>query len=243
MKTSISMSSKRVAAALALGALFFIAASVVVELDRIYLGLGNSWGATRLFSAAREGGIQTWYSTVLLLFCSVLLAIISAAVKGAGGRGYLYWAGLAVVFVYLSADEGAEIHERFVPLGRAMLDVVGLEASGALARAWVVPGAVGVLLFALVYLRFFMRLPSKTRLLFFAAGAVFLGGAVGVEVLTGFYLNSYDGAQSGALLQSAIRLMLPNVEELLEMLGGVVLAYALMSYMSDSVEEVKLRVR
>jgi hypothetical protein len=177
------------------------------------------------------------------LFCSILLAVIAAAAKNAGERGYLYWAGLSAIFLYLSADEGAEIHERFLPLGRLMLNTIGLSPTGALARAWVVPAVLVTLIFVLVYLRFLFGLQSRTRRLFFAAGIIFLGGAVGVEMLTGLYLNTYGGAQSVALLQSAIRIMLPHMEELLEMLGVVLLAYALMSYISARVEEVRVHIK
>lgn len=238
----MNLSAKKVSIVLALVALFLVFMSVASYLDRIYLGIGNSWGSVRLFSVDREGGIPAWYSTALLLFCFILLAVIAAASRMENHRDYFYWVGLSVGFLYLSADEAARIHERFLPLGRSMLDAIGVASTGALARAWVVPGILITLVFILVYLRFFFRLPLVTRLLFFAAGLVFLGGAVGVEMLTGLYLNSYGGERGTALSPTVVRLILPNIEELFEMLGVIVFIYALVSYISATVKEVEVRV-
>lgn len=243
MKLAIGLSARRIATFLAVVAVCFALLSLASQLDRIYLGLGDSWGAGRLFFVGREGSIPTWYSMSLLLLSAGLLALIAITAKEAGGRDYLYWSGLSAIFLYLSADEGSGIHERVLaPLGRVMLNAVGLAPTGLVARSWVVPGMLLTLVFVLVYLRFFLRLPTRTRFLFFAAGTIFLGGSLAIEMLTAFYINSYGGAQNATPVQRAVQLALPNVEELLEMLGIVTFIYALLAYIDSKVEEVKVRM-
>ncbi len=244
VRLQVNLSAKKVAATLAFVAVSLALLSLAIQLDRLYLGLTSSSSFLPLFFLSREGGIATWYSLLLLLFCSALLATISLAAKGGReGREYLYWAGLSVVFLYLSADEGAEIHERLFPLGKAMLEALGLSATGLLARAWLVPAALVMFVLLLAYLRFFLRLPAGTRLLFAAAGAVFLTGAAVVEILYPLYVGSSGGVREMGALQAVALRALPNVEELLEMLGAVVFIYALMSYMSGRIEEARLHFK
>jgi hypothetical protein len=173
-----------------------------------------------LLSVNAEATIPTWYATVLLFISSMLLAFI-AVIKGKNKGPYTgYWVGLAAIFLYLSIDEGAVIHEIFSdPLQEAF------NPTGYLTFAWLMVFVPLVILFALLYLRFLFRLPPRTRKLFILAGALFVGGAVFVEAISAnrYYLDA------GA---SFPYLAIATVEEFMEMLGVVVFIYALLSYMA-----------
>src|SRR5688572_25758727 len=110
------------------------------ELAR-YLGDGQASPTTHLLSLSEEGNLPTWYSSSLLLGCSIVLGLIAAD----GGRFAGRWKLLAVVFVYMSIDEAIEIHEH---LGRLM------HLGGVLYFSWVVPASVVVLLLAAFFLPF-----------------------------------------------------------------------------------------
>ena len=49
----------------------------------------------------------------------------------------------------------------------------------------------------LCYLRFLLQLERRTRLLFVAAGALFVGGALGMEMIAGIVVESYGVASLG----------------------------------------------
>lgn len=238
------ISAKRVALTLTLVAVFFYLLTLAVQYSRLFFEFGSSpvVGFLSLFFVAREGSIATWYSVALMLVCAVLLATIAIAAKQDNDRDRFYWAGLALIFVYVSADEAAEIHERLIPLGRFMLNSVGVSPTGALAAAWIVPAMLIMLALTLVYLRFYLRLPTRIRLLFFAAAAIFVTGAVGFELLAAFHSSTFEDLQSATPLQRGVQLFLPNTEELLEMLGTVVFIYALMSYLGSRAKEIKVRI-
>ena len=57
-----------------------------------------------------ELNFPSYYSTVSLLFCSSLLAVIAFA-KRKNNERYLYWFVPAVIFLFLSMDESIGIHE------------------------------------------------------------------------------------------------------------------------------------
>ncbi len=173
-----------------------------------------------LFSVNAEETIPTWYATLILFISALLLAFITA-VKYKNREPYKgYWLGLSFIFLYLSMDEGAVIHEIFADPLQATLN-----PTGYLAFAWQIVFVPLVIIFALLYFRFLFHLPPRIRNLFIVAGLLYVGGAVVVEALSAnrWYL---DGGVTFTYLT------IGTVEELFEMLGVVVFIFALLSYMA-----------
>ena len=52
-----------------------------------------------------ENNLVTWYSSMLLMGCALLLGVIAAAVRRRAAGGWLPWVGLAITFVGLSIDD------------------------------------------------------------------------------------------------------------------------------------------
>ncbi|PLZ05266.1 hypothetical protein [Fischerella thermalis] len=120
----------------------------------------------------------------------------------------------------MSFDEIVSIHEILVlPLRNA------LNAGGFLYFSWVIVGAVFVLLFLLLFWRFIISLPKKTRRLFFIAGIIYVASSIGTEMVDGYYANCYTQT-------NMIYALITTVEEVLEMMGIIVFIYALLSYIS-----------
>ncbi|PJC40911.1 MAG: hypothetical protein CO042_01220, partial [Parcubacteria group bacterium CG_4_9_14_0_2_um_filter_41_8] len=74
----------------------------------------------RLFNMARDNGIAGWFATTQTFCAAIIAAVIAASHKQEGKWLRLGWWGVASFFLYMSADDGAKIHER---LGSVMLDV------------------------------------------------------------------------------------------------------------------------
>ena len=225
----LTISPTRTTQVLTLAVLCLTLASVAGQFSKYYLDdfLGRGTFIA-LFSIDREHNIPSWYASSTLLLCAVLLATIGLAKKQDGARYVLHWIALSIIFLYVSVDEGAEIHELLTSPLRSALNV-----SGFLHSAWVIPGAAFVLILALAYLRFLRDLPANTWRLFLLAGCLFVGGALGMELISGRYADSYG-------LENMTYAMLATVEEFFEMLGVVVFLYALMSYVSSQVGEVRV---
>jgi hypothetical protein len=158
----------------------------------------------------------------------------------------------------LSLDEVASIHEAIgQETERLLHSITGFTASGAISFFWVVPGAVFVFIVLLAYLKFLAHLPQTTRRLFLFAGALFVLGALGIEMLTAQVVSSSGGianwvvSSSGGIVDresaSAIPTILKglqtSVEEMFEMLGLTAFVYALLAYIRSYVEDVSVRVR
>lgn len=175
-----------------------------------------------LFSVNAEQTIPTWYSVALLLLAAVLLALIARS-KGTTKDSYtLYWLGLAVLFLYLSIDEGAVIHE----IAADALHV-SFNTTGFLYFGWQIIAVPIVVIIAILYLRFVFHLPSRIRNLFILAALLYVGGALVVE---GISANQFyaDGAQT-----TVVYLAIGTLEEFCEMLGVIVLIYTLLTYISQ----------
>lgn len=186
-----------------------------------YLKDEEVFGLVYIFDFDIEGNVPTLYSAVALLSCAALLAIIAHSNHKKDGRWRNYWVGLTVTFLFLAVDEGVGLHEHLSDIFEKFM-----EAEGLLYFLWVVPYGVATAIVGLIYLRFVLNLPKLTRALFVTAGAIFLTGAVGIEMLSAREVDQHS-------VYTITYCLLYTFEELFEMLGIVLFIYALLSYITD----------
>ncbi|HWF59143.1 MAG TPA: hypothetical protein VN666_02380 [Nitrospira sp.] len=225
----ISLSRRTIVRVLAATTLFLLSVSIAGQLAKYALGQ-QVYRFNRLFYVDFEGNIPTFFSSILLILASSLLWFITVLKKSSQDPYRRHWAILAFIVLFMAVDEAVGLHElldkvRWVP---------GHRKGGLFHYGWVLFGMAMVIAVAFSYLRFFFALPARTRMQFFTAAAVFVSGAIGVEVLAGNYSASHGGEES---LQFS---MFATVEEGLEMAGVIVLINALLNYVIDH-HEVRLR--
>jgi hypothetical protein len=224
------ISPRRVYQLLTLVVVCLTLASLAGQYSKYFLGHDTLKGFVRLFYLDYELNIPTWYSSSALLLCSLLLATIAVAKKRDGAHYVFHWTALSIIFLFLSLDEAASVHEMTIdPLKAA------LNAGPVLYHTWVVLGAAVVLTIVVAYWRFLSDLPSPTRRLFLTAGIIYVGGALGIELLGGWYAALYG-------YYNMTYAMIVTIEEFFEMQGIVVFIYALMSYISLHLKEVRVRI-
>ena len=131
-----------------------------------------------------------------------------------------------VLLAYVSVDEVTTIHEWGIDPLRRLLGVGGL-----LYHAWVIPAAAGLVLVGVMYARFFWHLSARWKKLFLLSALLYVGGALGVESIGGWYV-----AQHGVTFTYS---MIVSVEEALEMIGTVVFVYALLDYLATYVRGIE----
>jgi hypothetical protein len=183
----------------------------------------------RLFDLDIEVSIPTFYQAVTLLISSMLLLYI-ARIRRNVKNEYLYWLWLALVFLYLSLDEAALIHEMLMGVFRRTFQLSGLFYYG-----WVVPYGMVMIIGTTLYLRFLMRLPRRTLFLFILSGAVYITGAMVIEMFQG-------SQESGSGLSELSSAVYPLFEETLEMLGIALFIYSLLDYISSTANSLTIRV-
>jgi hypothetical protein len=119
----------------------------------------------------------------------------------------------------VAIDEAVAIHEYFTEVFRNSLNL-----SGYLYYAWVIPYGIGVLALAFAYIPFFLKLDLRMFKLMMLSGAVFITGAIGLELIGGKWF--VEGSPKLTLM------ILYTVEELLEMVGVSIFIYSLLWYIS-----------
>ena len=189
------------------------------------------YGLVPLSYVDSERNIQTFFSTFLLLFTALLLAVITVLKRKQTASHVSHWAILSFGFLCMAVDETASIHELLnVPLRK----LLGGGNLGVFYYAWVIPGIALVLALALFFLRFLLRLPAERRLTFLMAATLYIGGAIGVELIGGRFAELHGD-------QNLTFSMIVTVEEGLEMAGVIVFIWALLVYIADGYKEVRFR--
>lgn len=231
--TKVSLNPNRVARILSGLAFFIVIDSTVAVLTDYFTGHSSSFAhkVVKLFYVDLELNVPAFFSMSLLLFAAVLLAGITFLKKKQTDRYVLHWALLSCGFLFMSFDEIVAVHERLI---EPMRTVLGEEHLGVLYFAWVVPAIALVLFLALFFLRFLMSLPAKTRISFLLAASLYIGAAIGLELIEGKHSEIYGK-------ENLIYITLTTIEETLEMTGAIVFIWALLSYIADNFKEVRLQ--
>jgi hypothetical protein len=134
-------------------------------------------GFVPMFHVDFENNLPTFVACILLVSCG-LVSAWSSALEGSRPRHRRAWMFLAALFLLLAADEAFSFHEQlglrlYAELGHLNLPMY----------AWVVPYGLLVILLGGFLLRWFLELERAVQLSFFAAGGIFLAGAIGFELM------------------------------------------------------------
>jgi len=201
----------------------------------VTLQLGYNSRRVRLLDLNEELSLGTAYSVALLLTSALLVALLAIAVRRQGGpeaRDARWWAGLAVMFTFMGIDEGIAIHELLIlPVRRA------LHTTGVLFFAWVIPYGALIAAVVLVYIRLLFRLPRLIAIRFVIAGAIYVGGAVGLELIAGWLVDTLGYAERSFPMELEYL-----VEETMEMLGVAYFLTTLLRYVELGGEALRLSV-
>ena len=164
-------------------------------------------------SLSHEGNVPTWLATVLL-FSS---AIAAASIARRALTFQRHWWGVAAVFAYASLDETAQLHEH---LGG------NISAGGVLYFDWIIPAAVLLVGLALIFLPFVRALEAGTRRRLIVAGAIYISGAVLMEMPLGWWTDRAGTDTLGYAL-------IDWVEETMEFVGASLALLALVRHREE----------
>ena len=202
--------------ALATGGL--LTASVLGQVSRYVLGRDHIFGLVPLFNVNLEHNVPSLFSTLLLATASSLLLLLGR-LEDHENSDRVYWQLLGCLFAFLALDESLSLHEQ---LNRPAAALLGTSRHPLLYYSWAVPGALFVGTTGLVFLRFVLRRPPRMRFYLIASAVLFVGGAIGMELIGGRHAKLYGK-------DSLTYNLLCNLEEALEMSGVLVFITALVS--------------
>ncbi len=219
---TIPIRPRRVVLALSAGAALLVAGG-------LFSNLGTFWiedpspllvSMFNAFQLDNEANLPTWYASFLLALNGLLLLLLGPATRRAGLPDGRYWSALGLIFLGLSLDETASIHEHVGLIVSRFTD-----GSGTVPFGWTLVALPLVIGLGLVYLRALLRLPRRARWLIVASALLYLGGAMGFEVIGWLFQISRPG-------WSPAYMMLTFTEECLEFAGQILFAHALLSLLA-----------
>ncbi|HXH09749.1 MAG TPA: hypothetical protein VNP04_08325 [Alphaproteobacteria bacterium] len=225
---TLQISPKRLAYVLAFVASWLGFVNIAIHFAVYILGYDHLLRFAGPFTFRGNTTLAKWFASSNLLFCAALLAVIAWGKIRERDAYRSHWAALALIFCAVSVVETTGLHE----MTTAPLKAV-VPATGFLFHTWVVLGMLFTLVVALFYVRFLLHLPPETRRLFTLAATLYVGGALGIEILRGPYNEIYGAKHMTAEFMKTF-------EEFCQMSGIVVLIYALLLYIRMYIKELNL---
>ena len=205
----------------------FLVAHSVVQVGIYGFGAKKHWLDS--LNMDREFNLPTLFSSALLLLAALLMQRLAQNSDRIASQG---WRLLSKIFIFLALDEVLQIHE--------ILILPGLrhQVHPALASTWVVPYAVLALILLWRFRRFLGSISRATASRLLRSGAIYIGGAIGMEMIGSFAVRS-----------NLIRLHSPwygaitGLEEAMELLGIILLIDALLRALLDQQNSLDLTLR
>lgn len=200
---SFSIHGKVLRTGLLIGWLIVISLGIASEISFYRLPPNALSEMKEFLSLSYEENLPTWYSSLIQATCAVMLCILGARSRAWKSRFQKHWFVLALVFFYISLDEAVSIHEAWGGW---------TDAGGVLYFDWVIPGSILVLILCASYFQFLRALPRRTAAGFVLAGAITVGGAMGIELWLSWWTESHGSSNLGYAL-------IDFIEESMEILG------------------------
>ncbi len=192
-------------------------------------GRETFFGVFRIINLDGENSLPAWYSSGLMLVAAALLFLLHRLSLRQRPENATSWLVLALIFLALSFDEVAALHETLTEPIRNALGT----GRGPLFYAWVVAAAPFVAVVFIGFLPHLRRLPPAIARRMMLAGTIFVLGAFGMEMVGATMLN---GSVGNPRYHIAVAL-----EEIGEMAGLVLFILVLYDLIAGTAAPLTLR--
>ncbi len=171
------------------------------------------------FNIGADQNLPTLFATTQWLLASAVSWNIAFNLSE-NKKHFRGWFAIALISLFIAADEYLMLHEMTVEPVRALVPDYSF-----LWFAWVIPYGILTLVLAAILCSFIFSLPRRTIMLLFIAGITFVTGAMGFEMLGAVQVaNDNDASITYAAFYTC--------EEVLEMIGVSIFNYTLLDYIS-----------
>lgn len=228
----ISLDPLAVAWRLGAVALSLMAANLALQVYRLRAHVDQLPGLA-LISLDGEHNLPALFSTLLLLCAAGLLLLVAVLTRLEKAADAGKWWLLAAGFALMGLDEAMALHEKAIDPMRTLL---GARRLGPFFFAWVIPAMALVAALGAYFLPFLRRLPRATAIAFALSATIYLGGALGVELVEGWWREGHGHRNLSYHL-------LVTLEEGLEMIGTIAFIYALLRHIGARFGEVRFGFR
>ncbi|MCC9169187.1 multidrug transporter [Pontibacter harenae] len=211
---------------------------ILVALNTAGILLGEKFGEESFlarnlkgfFDLNEENNISAFFASIALLIAAAALYMVYLLQSAKYSSKKWHWLILSIAFAFLAIDENTEIHEK---LGDRLTASFGSDLPDYLQYAWVIPYGVAFIAAVAYFLPFVFKLPNKTRNLFIVSGFLFVGGAIGFEMIESYVFMNLDTSH-------ILYKILYTVEEALEMCGVILFIYATLDYLTANNKDLAI---
>lgn len=228
MHTRINLSARKITTVLAIILVVLVVIALTIQVLQGFFGIQHPSTIFLLFNFDEKTNFPTAFKLFGLSFSALLIYLVARAKKSVGDKYALHWKILSLVFVYLTLDEEAKIHQTISHLLSRVMNT-----SGIFTFPWVIIYLPLVVIFGLAYLKFFFHLPLRTRWLFLAAAIGYAGGSGGVELIKA-------QLASRIAMESVSYQLVALVSDTMECVGLIIFINALLHYLARYVNYIEL---
>ena len=222
---------------------FEIILAALYLFDALYLK-ESSWTIHSLFNMDAESTIPAWFSSIQLFIVGLFLMFACDKKENENAISVTLVRTVGVGFVFLSADEAAELHEKISFVAAEIMSWLPMFTEKG-HGTWIVLYIVAGVIAALLMYRSIMNAWKyfRNEMVFVVIGACFFVlGAIGIESI--HFIYKLDIGNNYYTLYRITVL----IEEFMEMAGVSIMLYGVVLYavkeetQGDSVEEKNRRV-
>lgn len=218
-----------------LAVLLVLAHGVAMTL-KYYAGKDFVFGLVPLFDFYEEQNVPTYFSSLNLLLTSALLWTIARLSSNNGQRKQGHpWRILAAGFLFMSIDEFADLRH-IVSTAVKAVSGSGFESVPLLTVAWTVPVAAILIVLAIYFIPFLLRLKTVYTINFALAGAAFVFASMGIETIQGAHVVETRGVRDVAFM------LMVTLEETLEIFSILYFQYFLLRYLDEFHHRLAVRL-
>jgi len=178
------------------------------------VGDGEPGWLARRFDMNGEYGFPAGFSALLLGTCGLVCFRLRSLHERVQGGDHWRWVLVGACMLFAAVDEAFMIHERAGGIPSEWFDLPEF-----LRLDWVVFAIPPLLLLAALLVPWILRLPRWLSVRMLLAAVLFVGGAVGVETISGQFTDTWG-----------VYTVAATVEELLEMAGAILFLITLLRY-------------
>lgn len=214
----------------------------------------------RLFNITREDGLASWFASTQTLLIGLTLWFIYRCVRHQAENRWKApaWLILALFFIYMAVDDGAQLHERLGSTYETLSEESGNRINFP-SYAWqlvFVPAFAVLMLFTLGFLWFELQGSFAKGALFLVASLLVL--ALGMDFIEGLEpehrwniytwigdntdMDYWALGRFGENAYDTLRHFSKSIEEVLEMLANSILWFLVLRHLSVVAGDVRIQI-
>lgn len=213
-----------------------VALHLLAMVMKYYFDRDTVYGIVPLFDFYEERNVPTYFSSLNLLLTAGMLFLIARLESRRVRSGARPWQVLACGFLFMSIDEFADLRMVLSNLVKSA-NSGGADMAPLLSVSWILPVAIIVVVLAIYFIPFLLRLERSYLIHFTLAGAAFVFAAMGMETFEGNHMLVTNGKRD------LLFMGMVTFEETLEIFSILYFQRYLLKYLRQHYLGIGLNIR